>query len=120
MRMLWNVQEAKARVYKMVAAPPSKAASGSAAKTTAKVTPVLEEQPEWVLLRQVAEEIQAQRSLIKSLADKGQAANTNEVGGRNAPESAENKHPRKRARTESVNMHESAEGVEACVILTAG
>lgn len=54
----------------MTAAVPTKASSSAGAPPAAiaKVVPVLEEQPKWVLLRQVAEEVQQQRALMDSLA----------------------------------------------------
>jgi hypothetical protein len=61
-----TMQEAKARVYKVVQPPPKR---GTAAASKPHLSPVLQEMPKWPVLRQLAEEIQVQRSLLASLAD---------------------------------------------------
>lgn len=63
------VQEAKARVYKITHTSGGSSASkkGAAGKAQPVLEPVLEEQPKWLLLREVVEEIQAQRGAIASM-----------------------------------------------------
>jgi hypothetical protein len=87
-------------VYKVGRAAPTKAASSATA--AAQAYPVLEEQPKWVLLRQVAEEIQLQRGLIASLAG----------GATVVADAPEPKAPsRKRARTEPDFSSAEAQGI---------
>jgi hypothetical protein len=59
-----QLQEAKARVYKVEQPPPQVGVPTG----NAELKPVLEEQPKWALLQQIACEIQMQRGLLASRA----------------------------------------------------
>jgi hypothetical protein len=59
-----QLQEAKARVYKVEQPPPQVGVPTG----NAELKPVLDEQPKWVLLQQIACEIQMQRGLLASRA----------------------------------------------------
>lgn len=96
-------------MYKMSrAAPaPAKAASSTTATSTTQVHPVLEEQPKWVLLRQVAEEIQLQRGLLASLSASG-----TETTRITAPASPNKKRARTANRSEATATETAAAGAQ--------
>lgn len=76
-----SVQEAKARVYKVIrngAPPRAEKGAGSAGPA---LEAVLEEQPKWLLLREIAEEVQAQRGAILSLQSTSAAGGASAHGG---------------------------------------
>eukprot|EP00892_Ulva_mutabilis_P008481 jgi/Ulvmu1/6004/UM026_0130.1 len=77
--------EAKARVYKVTrSAASARGSKSGGSKSEPALEAVLEEQPKWLLLREIAEEIQAQRGSIVSL----QSNSTTSSGGASASEQA--------------------------------